>query len=132
MKNSPRGFLKIAFGAWLGLAPVTALAQDVQPGDPEAGERVFRRCAACHTFDPDQRRTGPHLADLFGRVAGSVEGFRYSDAMTESGITWNEETLRPYLENPRAVVPGTRMVLRLRRPQEIEDVIAYLRQQSGE
>ncbi len=132
MTISSRGIVKIAFGTWLGLAPIAALAQEVQAGDPEAGESVFRRCAACHTFDPGQRRAGPHLADLFGRAAGSVEGFRYSDAMTESGITWNEETLRPYLENPRELVPGTRMVLRLRRPQDIEDVIAYLRQRSGE
>lgn len=123
-------------GTGLALAAVLmsfgAASQEISPGDAERGERAFRQCAACHTFDPEQRRPGPHLRGLFGREAGSVQGFRYSKAMRESTITWNEETLRDYIANPRGAMPGTSMVLRVRRPQTVEDLIEYLRQQSGE
>ena len=129
MPSLQRAILGATIVALAGLAPVKAPAQEAGAGNADRGERVFRRCSACHTFDPDQRRPGPHLVGVIGRTAGAVEGFRYSDAMMESGIVWDDASLREYLEDPRAVVPGGRMVFRLRRAQEIEDVIAYLRRQ---
>jgi len=78
---------------------------------------------------------GPNLHGLFGRPAGSLEGFRYSAPMRakgEGGLVWSAETLAPYLENPREVVPGTSMAFAgLRQEAQRNDVIAYLRQATG-
>lgn len=109
-----------------GSAP--ALAQ----GDAEAGEQAFGRCAACHEVGGGaQHRVGPHLNDLFGRIAGSVTGYRYSDTMVaagEDGLVWTEDTLAPYLADPRGDLPGNRMAFPgLRDEGEIADVLAYLR-----
>jgi len=78
-------------------------------GDPAKGKRVFRKCQACHVPDKAQNRVGPHLVGIFGRKAGAVEGFKYSDAMAESGVVWTAETLAGYLANPREYMPGNRM-----------------------
>jgi cytochrome c len=100
-----------------------ALAQ----GDAAAGERVFRQCQACHVIDAEQNRVGPHLVGIIGRPAGAVEGFKYSDAMANSGIVWDETTIAEYLANPRTYVEGNRMAFAgLRNEQQIADVIAYI------
>ena len=97
-------------------------------GDPKAGEVIFKQCAACHSLDPDTNKQGPTLAGIFGRPAGSVEDFNYSDPNRTSGIVWDEAMLRKYLANPQAVVPGTKMTFQgLKDPQQVEDVIAYLK-----
>ena len=104
-------------------------ASALADGDPARGERVLHRCKSCHEVDRDRNRNGPHLLDLFGRVSGSVDGFRYSDAMNEAAIVWSDETLDGYLENPRSYLPGTRMTFAgLRSDQDRQDVIAYLKQ----
>ena len=97
-------------------------------GDPKAGEVIFKQCAACHSLDPDTNKQGPTLAGIFGRPAGSVEDFNYSDPNRTSGIVWEEAVLRKYIANPQAVVPGTKMTFQgLKDPQQVEDVIAYLK-----
>ena len=97
-------------------------------GDAANGEKLFRRCAACHAVVEGQNKLGPSLYGVIGRTSGSIEGFRYSPAMKGAGITWNDETLSAYLENPRAYVKGTRMVFPgLKSSQDREDVIAYLK-----
>ncbi|WP_226623566.1 c-type cytochrome [Alloyangia pacifica] len=94
--------------------------------DAAEGETVFqRRCAACHTLD-GSNRVGPSLQGLVGREAGTAEGFRYSGAMAESGLIWEPETLVQYLENPRDMVPGTRMVLRLPDEEDRRNVVEFL------
>ncbi len=105
-----------------------ALADGHTPaGDAAAGERVFRQCMACHVVQEGQNRVGPSLYNVYGRTAGSIENYRYSNAMKDSGLVWTAETLDPYLENPRAYVKGTRMAYAgLRNPKQREDVIAYL------
>jgi len=116
-------------GWLLAAAMVTGAAAAKAQGDPEKGERVFNKCRACHVVDQKQNRVGPHLVDIFGRGAGSVEGFNYSDAMEESGIIWNEDTVAEYLAEPRGYIPGNRMAFPgLRKEQEIADVLAYLRE----
>ena len=98
-------------------------------GDPKAGEVIFKQCAACHSLDPDTNKQGPTLAGLFGRHAGTVEDFNYSAANKNSGIVWDEAILRKYLANPQSVVPGTKMTfMGLKDPQQIEDMIAYLKE----
>jgi len=108
-----------------------ALAQD--SGDPEAGEQLFRRCQACHMVGENAKpRVGPPLNDLFGRQAGTYEGFRYSPAMKsagEEGLIWNAETVSAYLEKPRQYIPGNRMAYPgLRKAEDRQNVIAYLKQ----
>jgi cytochrome c len=112
----------------LALASSAALAQ----GDAAQGEKVFNKCKACHAVDEPQNKVGPHLVGVFGREAGSVEGFRYSDAMKESGVTWNEETIAAYLADPRGYIKGNRMAfVGLKKQADIADLIAYLKAESA-
>ena len=116
----------IALG--FGLSATPALAS----GDVAAGEKVFKKCKACHVVDAEKHKTGPHLVNIMGRTAGSADGFKkYSDAMKSSGIVWNEETLDGYLEKPKAYVKGTRMAFAgLRKEEDRANVIAYLKSYS--
>ena len=108
-----------ALASPLALAHTAAQAQD--------GARVFNQCRACHALEAGVNRVGPHLAELEGRAAGSVEGFRYSDAMKNSGITWDEDTLDAYLADPRGYIPGNRMAFRgIANEDQREAVIEYL------
>ena len=97
-------------------------------GDAEHGARVFQVCAACHSTRPGENLTGPSLAGVWGRKAGTAPGFqRYSDAMKRSEITWNASTLDKWLTNPDAFIHGTAMMFPgLRDRRDREDVIAYL------
>ena len=105
------------------------LAQ-AQAQDPAAGEKVFAQCRACHQVGPNAKNAvGPHLNGLIGRTAGSVEGYNYSPANKNSGLTWDEATFRDYIQNPKAKIPGTKMVYAgLKDEQRINDLIAYLKQ----
>lgn len=118
-------FLKLT----LASVSLTVLAGTAQAGDPAAGEAVFKKCAACHAVGADARnKVGPQLNDLFGRMAGSVEGFKYSGAMSDSGITWDDESLAGYLASPRSYLKGTRMAFAgLKKEEDIDNVLAYLK-----
>ena len=95
--------------------------------DPQAGEAIYSRCAACHALAYD--RTGPRHCGLLGRRAGTVPGFDYSDAMKKSGIVWNEATLDRFLADPLRTVPGTAMgYAGIKDPKERIDLIAYLKE----
>ncbi|TMV03373.1 cytochrome c family protein [Ruegeria sediminis] len=101
-------------------------------GDPEAGEKVFKKCKACHAVGEDAKnKVGPALNGIVGATAGQVEGFKYSDAMIEAGaggLIWDEETLSAYLAKPKDVVPGTKMSFAgLKKEEDQADVIAYLK-----
>jgi cytochrome c len=97
-------------------------------GDTARGKRIFAQCATCHSPEQGVNRVGPSLFGVVGRHSGSIAGFRYSDANRNSGITWTEQELFTYLENPRAKIPGTIMAfVGLRNPQQRADVIAYLK-----
>ena len=97
--------------------------------DVAAGEKVFKKCKACHVVNKEQNRTGPHLVNLFGRTAGSLEGYKkYSKAMKSSGIVWDEETLDAYLKAPKKYVKGTRMAfVGLKRDADRANVISYMK-----
>jgi cytochrome c len=108
----------------------SAHAQDASPGNAEAGATVFKRCMACHSVGPDAKSgVGPVLNGVVGRAAGVYPGYDYSAANRNSGLTWDEPTLKTYLRAPRKLVPGTKMTFAgLSKDQDIADVIAYLKQ----
>ena len=104
------------------------MALPAQAGDAKAGEKVFRKCKACHYVDREKNKSGPHLVNIVGRAAGSVDGFKYSKAMKSSGLTWDEATLAEFLKKPKAYLKGTKMAFAgLRKDKDIDDVIAYLK-----
>jgi cytochrome c len=96
--------------------------------DAAAGEKVFLVCKVCHQVgDNAKNAVGPVLNGLFGRKAGSVAGYSYSNANKNSGITWDEATFSEYIKDPKAKVPGTKMAFAgLMDEQKIKDLIAYL------
>ena len=110
----------------VGLALVSS--GPVLAADIKAGEKVFKKCKACHYADREKHKTGPHLVNLIGRTAGSLEDYKkYSKAMKASGIVWNEETLTDYLRAPKKYMKGTKMAfVGLKKDADIENVIAYL------
>ena len=103
----------------------TARAQDAA-----AGERVFAQCRACHQVgETAKNAVGPVLNGLIGRPAGTVEGYNYSPANKNSGLTWDEATFRDYIKDPKAKVPGTKMIYAgLKDEKRIDDLLAYLKQ----
>lgn len=107
------------------LVPTAALA-----GDPVAGQKVFTGCKACHQVGETARNTiGPVLNGIVARPAATVEGFAYSEAMRNSGLTWDEANLAQFLKDPKGVLPGNKMVYSgLKDDTRIADLIAYLRQ----
>lgn len=98
-------------------------------GDAKKGETAFITCKTCHAIEAGVNRIGPSLHAVVGRAAGTIPGFTYSPANKNSGITWTEEKLFQYLENPQRVVPGTKMTFAgwPTDPQKRADVIAYLK-----
>ncbi|MEQ9260361.1 MAG: cytochrome c family protein [Roseovarius sp.] len=105
----------------------SAFAAMVAEADPAEGQKVFRKCQACHVADKEQNRVGPHLVGLVGRDIASVEGFRYSDALTGLEGAWTEDELNAWLENPKDYAPGNKMAFAgLRDEAERAAVIAYI------
>jgi cytochrome c len=103
-------------------------------GDPQAGEKIFPRlCGGCHQVGPDARPGfGPQLNGIIGRAAGTSANYVYSEAMKNSGKTWDRETLTAYLKDPKGVVPGTRMIFwGLSDEEKIDSLLAYLQQFSN-
>jgi cytochrome c len=101
------------------------LAQDV-----EAGESSFKKCLPCHDIGDDARnKVGPVLNGLAGRKSGTVEGFSYSDANKNSGLTWDEATFKDYIKDPRAKIPGTKMIFPgIKNEKEADNLWAYISQ----
>ena len=108
--------------AFVGAVP--ALAE----GDAVAGKSVFNQCKACHQVGPEAKNgVGPVLNGIVGRKAGEGAAYNYSDANKNSGLTWDEATLRAYLTDPKAKVPGTKMIFPgIKREKQLDDLMAYL------
>ena len=111
--------------AFVAAALATLCCAASAAADPRAGEKIYERCAGCHSLATD--RAGPHHCGLIGRRAGSVPGFKYSEAMKRSGLTWTKAALDRFLANPMKTVPGTAMgYAGIDDKQERADLIAYL------
>ncbi|HVT50987.1 MAG TPA: cytochrome c family protein [Dongiaceae bacterium] len=111
-----------ALALLVGTLPLPAFAD----GDAAHGRQIYEsRCIACHS--PDANRVGPMHRGVFGRKAGSVAGYTYSNALKQAAIVWNDQTLDRWLSNPQGFIPGQKMNFRVADPQDRADVIAYLK-----
>jgi cytochrome c len=114
----------LAVLAW-SAAATDAMAQDVA-----AGKASFNKCLACHSIgEGAKNKVGPELNGLDGRKSGTAEGYSYSDANKNSGITWNESQFKEYIKDPKAKIPGTKMIFPgIKNEKEINDLWAFLAQ----
>jgi cytochrome c len=110
----------LALAAAICVAPTLVSAADAPP--------AFTQCKACHSVEAGKNGVGPSLAGAFGRKAGTLAGFKFSDPHIKSGLTWDEPTLTKYLADPKAVIPGNKMVfVGLKSADDVAAVIAYLK-----
>ncbi len=122
-------FRALTFAFALVLAVPIAAAPGARAADLAAGKQAFNKCRACHKLEKGRNLIGPSLYGLFGRKAGSVEGYSYTEANKKSGIVWNEDTLFEYLKKPQAMIPGTKMIFAgIRSEQERRNLIAFLKE----
>jgi cytochrome c len=127
MKSSP--MKKLSFGALVAIA-ASAIASAAPAQDVAAGKTSFNKCLACHAAgEGAKNKVGPVLNGLDGRKSGTVEGYSYSDANKNSGITWNKEQFLDYIKDPKAKIPNTKMVFPgIKNEKEANDLWAFLAQ----
>ena len=119
--------LKIAL---LGTFVIAGSAPSMAEGDSAKGERVFKKCKACHSMVTGKRSLGPSLAGIMGRKAGTLEGYKYSKAMAASDVVWSAETIGEFLKKPRSFIPKTKMtfpgIRGSKADEQIADLVAFL------
>ena len=120
--------------AAVAAAALFAASQARADGDAAAGEKVFKAhlCFACHRFEAGKNGAGPSLHGVFGRKAGEAPGFAYSDGLKNSGIVWTKENLEKWVEGPKNMVAGTKMVLvkPVTDEKDRENLVAYIEKAS--
>ncbi len=109
---------------------LTVIAGFASAQDIADGQKSFNKCRACHTVGENAKNgVGPQLNGLFGRTAGTSDGFKYSDANKNSGVVWDEKNFATYIKDPRAFMPGNRMAfVGIKNDKEIENLTAFLKQ----
>ena len=119
----------IVFGLTCAAALVAAAGAAQTTGDPARGEKRFEDCASCHSIAAGENGVGPSLHGIINRKAASLEDFRYSPAMRNSGLTWTPETIETFIADPQKLVPANRMAYAgLTDAADRADLIAYLQQ----
>ena len=110
-------------------AAAFAITTEADAADMTRGEKLYKKCKACHFLDKEKNKVGPHLVGIFGRKAGAVDGFKYSKAMASSGIVWDEKTIDEYLLKPKSFIPGNKMAFAgFKKQEDRDDLIAYLKE----
>src|SRR5882672_3038905 len=127
MKSSP--MKKLSFGALAAIA-ASAIASAALAQDVAAGKTSFNKCMACHAIgEGAKNKVGPELNGIDGRKSGTAEGYSYSDANKNSGITWNKEQFLDYIKDPKAKIPATKMIFPgIKNEKEANDLWAFLAQ----
>ena len=124
-----RHVLAIALATAMMAASASAIAADVKKG-----KKVFKKCKVCHSIKEGKKhKQGPNLYGVFGRTSGTAEGFKkYSDAMKEAAIVWDEETIRAYISDPKGYIPKNKMAFNgLKKEKDRDNLIAYLKEATG-
>jgi cytochrome c len=118
----------------LAAIAILAASGSTMAQDLAAGENSFKKCLPCHSVgEGAKNKVGPVLNGLDGRKSGTIEGYNYTEANKNSGLTWNEEVFREYIKDPRAKIPGTKMVFAgIKNENEITNLWAYLKQFDAE
>ena len=114
-------------GIVLSLAALSGCEPEPAQAPPDAGEQAYQVCLTCHAADAQNRPSGPHLHDLFGRRAGTIDGYFFSEPLKRSGIVWDEATLDAFIANPQSRVPGTFMLVGVPDAAQRRAVIDHLR-----
>jgi len=113
-------------------APAEATKVATLSGDISKGKQVFKRCAACHDAKAEKNKVGPHLVNIVGRKAGSVEGYEYSAAMKGADVTWTADNIAEFVTKPKDFIKGTKMAFNgLNKPEQVQDLVAYLNSLGG-
>lgn len=122
-------FLAAALAAGLAAPALTFSAPALADDDMTAlGEKVYKKCKACHALEPGKKKLGPSLAGLYGATAGTAEGVSYSPAMKKSGVVWDDETLDAFLASPKKFMPRSRMTFQgLKKEKDRAAIIALMK-----
>lgn len=112
------------------LAAVCVLgAASAEAADVAKGKKVFNRCKACHSLEAGKKKVGPSLHGVYGRTSGTLEGFKFSDAMKNAGIVWDDQTIGEYLKAPKTYIKGNKMAFAgLKKQADIDNLLAYLKE----
>ena len=112
----------------IGMILIILTVSIAYAADSVKGQKVFKKCVACHSLQEGKNKMGPTLYNLLGRKAGSVEGYKYSKAMKNSGVVWDEESLDKFLTKPRKFIPKTKMSFRgIKKKSLRDDLISFFK-----
>jgi cytochrome c len=125
-----RPSVAVAAGVFVYLAAAITLSNPGRAQTPGSGKELFeKRCGGCHALDRDKE--GPKLHGVYGRAAGSMDSFQYSEALKKSKVVWTEDALERWLTNTEELIPDNDMTFRVERAGERREIIAFLKQDSG-